>query len=144
MPGVKVTGTVAQIDTIGTVTQGVVSYSAKIAFNAADQGVKPGMSVSATIATGKDANVLLVPNSAVLSVGSNSTVQVLDGVAGAKDGATITLTATPRSITVQTGDSDNSNTVITSGLTEGELIVTHTVTGAAKKSSGGLLGGPGA
>ena len=144
LPGVKVTGTVAQIDTIGTVTQGVVSYSAKIAFNAADQGVKPGMSVSATIATGKDANVLLVPNSAVLSVGSNSTVQVLDGVAGAKDGATITLTATPRSITVQTGDSDNSNTVITSGLTEGELIVTHTVTGAAKKSSGGLLGGPGA
>jgi len=144
LPGVTATGTVAQIDTIGTVTQGVVSYSAKIAFSAADQGVKPGMSVSATIATGKDANVLLVPNSAVLSVGSNSTVQVLDGVAGAKDGVTISLTAAPRSVTVQTGDSDNSNTVITSGLTEGELIVTHTVTGAAKTSSGGLLGGPGA
>ena len=142
LPGVTATGTIAQIDTIGTVTQGVVSYSAKIAFSAADQGVKPGMSVSATIATGKDTGVLLVPNSAVLSVGSNSTVQVLDGVAGAKDGATISLTTTPRSVTVQTGDSDNSNTVITSGLTEGELIVTHTVTGATKTSSGGLLGGP--
>jgi multidrug efflux pump subunit AcrA (membrane-fusion protein) len=102
------------------------------------------MSVSATIATGKDAGVLLVPNSAVLSVGSNSTVQVLDGVAGAKDGATITLSTAPRSVTVQTGDSDNANTVITSGLTEGELIVTHTVTGAVKASSGGLFGGPGA
>jgi len=144
LPGVTATGTVAQIDTIGTVTQGVVSYSAKIAFNAADQGVKPGMSVSATIATGKDTNVLLVPNSAVLSVGSNSTVQVLDGVAGAKDGSTISLSTAPHSVTVQTGDSDNSNTVITSGLTEGELIVTHTVTGATKTSSGGLLGGPGA
>ena len=144
LPGVTATGTVAQIDTIGTVTQGVVSYSAKIVFNAADQGVKPGMSVSATIATGKDTNVLLVPNSAVLSVGSNSTVQVLDGVAGAKDGATISLTSAPRSVMVQTGDSDNSNTVITSGLTEGELIVTHTVTGATKASLGGILGGPGA
>ena len=84
---------------------------------------------------------MLVPNSAVLSVGSNSTVQVLDGVAGAKDGVTITLSTAPRSVTVQTGDSDNSNTVITSGLTEGELIVVHTVTGAAAASSGGLFGG---
>jgi RND family efflux transporter MFP subunit len=141
LPGVTATGTVAQIDTIGTVTQGVVSYDAKIVFNASAQGVKPGMSVSAIIATGKDTSVLLVPNSAVLSVGSNSTVQVLDGVAGVKDGAMVTLTTAPRSITVQTGDSDNSNTVITSGLTEGELIVVHTITGAAAKPSGGLFGG---
>ena len=54
LPGVAATGTVTQIDTIGTVTQGVVSYNAKIAFNASDQGVKPGMSVLATIATGQD------------------------------------------------------------------------------------------
>lgn len=141
LPGVTATGTVAQIDTIGTVTQGVVSYNAKIAFDASDQGVKPGMSVSATIAVGKDAGVLLVPNSAVTSVGSNSNVLVLDGVSGATDGATISLTTTPKSVSVQTGDSDNKNTVITSGLTEGELIVTHTVTGATKTSSGGLLGG---
>jgi HlyD family secretion protein len=141
LPDVMATGTVAQIDTIGTVTQGVVSYSAKIIFDAADQGVKPGMSVSATIATGKDTDVLLVPNSAVLSVGSNSTVQVLDGATGAKDGATISLTTAPHSIAVQTGDSDSSSTVITSGLTEGELIVTHTIIGAVKASSGGLFGG---
>jgi HlyD family secretion protein len=141
LPGVTATGTVSQIDTIGTVTQGVVSYSAKIVFNAADKGVKPGMSVSATIATGKDSGVLLAPNSAVLSAGSTSTVQVLDGVAGAKDGATITLTTAPSSVSVQTGDSDNAHTVIISGLTEGELIVVHTVTGAAPKASGGLLGG---
>jgi HlyD family secretion protein len=143
LPGVKATGTVAQIDTIGTVTQGVVSYNAKIAFDASDQGVKPGMSVSVTIAVGKDVGVLLVPNSAVTSVGSNSNVLVLDGVSGATDGATISLTTTPKSVSVQTGDSDNKNTVITSGLTEGELIVTHTVTGATKAASGGLLSAPG-
>ena len=144
LPGVTATGTVAQIDTIGTVTQGVVSYDAKIAFDAGNQSVKPGMSVSVTIAVGKDVGVLLVPNSAVTSVGSNSNVMVLDNVAGAKDGATISLTTAPKSVSVQTGDSDNQNTVITSGLTEGELIVTHTVTGATKAASGGLLSGPGA
>ncbi|MDE1924675.1 MAG: efflux RND transporter periplasmic adaptor subunit [Patescibacteria group bacterium] len=144
LPGVTATGTVAQIDTIGTVTQGVVSYNAKIAFDASDQGVKPGMSVSVTIAVGKDVGVLLVPNSAVTSVGSNSNVLVLDGVSGAADGATISLTTAPKSVSVQIGDSDNKNTVITSGLTEGELIVTHTVTGATKAASGGLLSGPGA
>jgi RND family efflux transporter MFP subunit len=144
LPSVTTTGTVAQIDTIGTVTQGVVSYNAKIAFDANNQGVKPGMSVSVTIAVGKDSGVLLVPNSAVTSVGSNSNVLVLDNVTGAKDGATISLTTKPKSVSVQTGDSDNKNTVITSGLTEGELIVTHTVTGATKATSGGLLSGPGA
>lgn len=144
LPGITATGTVAQIDTIGTVTQGVVSYNAKIAFDASAQGVKPGMSVSVTIAVGKDVGVLLVPNSAVTSVGSNSNVLVLDGVAGATDGATISLTTAPKSVSVQIGNSDNKNTVITSGLTEGELIVTHTVTGATKAASGGLLSGPGA
>lgn len=144
LPNVTATGTVSQIDTIGTVTQGVVSYNAKIAFDANSQGVKPGMSVSVTIAVGKDSGVLLVPNSAVTSVGSKSTVLVLDGVAGATYGATISLTTAPKSVSVQTGNSDNKNTVITSGLTEGELIVTHTVTGAIKASSGGLLSGPGA
>ena len=144
IPGATATGTVAQIDTIGTVTQGVVSYNAKIAFDAGDQGIKPGMSVSVTIAVGKDSGVLLVPNSAVTSVGSKSTVLVLDGITGATDGATISLTNAPKSISVETGDSDNKNTIITSGLTEGEHIVTHTITGAIKASSGGLLSGPGA
>jgi len=141
LPDITATGTVAQVDTIGTVTQGVVSYGAQIAFNAQGEGVKPSMSVSATIDTGTDSGVLLVPNSAVLSIGSTSTVQVLNNVAGAVDGATISLKTPPQTVSVQTGDSDTSSTVITAGLTEGELIVTYTVTGAAPKASGGLFGG---
>ncbi|MDR3547602.1 MAG: efflux RND transporter periplasmic adaptor subunit [Candidatus Pacebacteria bacterium] len=142
LSGITATGTVAQIDTIGTVTQGVVSYNAKIAFNAADSGVKPGMSASAKISVGKDSDVLLVPNSAVSTVESSSTVQVLDNVPDAKDGATVSTKVTPRLIQVEVGDSDNTNTVITSGLTEGQLIVVHTVTGATAKSSGGLFSAP--
>jgi RND family efflux transporter MFP subunit len=143
LPDVTATGTVSQIDTIGTVTQGVVSYNAKIAFDAVDSGVKPGMSTSANISVGEDSDVLLVPNSAVSTVGSNSTVQVLDNVSGVKDGATVDSNVAPRLVQVEVGDSDNTNTVITSGLTEGQLIVVHTITGATAKASGGLFSAPG-
>jgi HlyD family secretion protein len=143
LPDVTATGTVSQIDTIGTVTQGVVSYNAKIAFDAADSGVKPGMSTSANISVGKDSGVLLVPNSAVSTVGSNSTVQVLDNMSGVKDGATVSTNIAPHLVQVEVGDSDNTNTVITSGLTEGQLIVVHTITGATAKASGGLFSAPG-
>jgi len=143
LPDVTATGTVEQIDSIGTVTSGVVSYNAKILIEVNNPDIKPGMSVSAKISIGTDSDVLLVPNSAVSTVGSNSTVQSLNGVSSAKDGATITLSTAPQAIQVQVGDSDNANTVITSGLKEGDLVVVHTVTGAAAKSSGGLFSAPG-
>ena len=143
LPDVTATGTVEQIDSIGTVTSGVVSYNAKILIEVNTPDIKPGMSVSAKISIGTDSDVLLVPNSAVSTVGSNSTVQSLNGVSSAKDGATITLSTAPQAIQVQVGDSDNANTVITSGLKEGDLVVVHTVTGAAAKSSGGLFSAPG-
>ncbi len=143
LPNVTATGTVEQIDTIGTVTSGVVSYNAKILIGVNDPDIKPGMSVSAKISVGTDSDVLLVPNSAVSTVGSNSTVQSLNGISNATDGATITLSTAPKTTQVQVGDSDSANTVITSGLKEGDLIIVHTVTGAAAKSSGGLFGAPG-
>ena len=43
------TGKVAQIDTIGTVEQGVVSYKVKIAFDTQDERIKPGMTANASI-----------------------------------------------------------------------------------------------
>ena len=43
----SISGQVAEIDTVGTVSQGVVSYALKIAFDTQDTRVKPGMTVSA-------------------------------------------------------------------------------------------------
>ena len=40
---------VAEIDTIGTVSQGVVTYNVKIGLDTQDERVKSGMSVSAVI-----------------------------------------------------------------------------------------------
>lgn len=72
------TGTVEQIDQVGTVTQGVVSYAVKILIDTEDSRIKPGMSVNTTIITNQEDNVLLVPNSAIKTQGKISYVQTFD------------------------------------------------------------------
>jgi HlyD family secretion protein len=86
--GFTATGTVSQVDLVGTVSQGVVSYNVKIAINSADQRIKPGMSVNATITTKQVSDVIVVPSTAVKTVGGKSYVQVFDpkyiaGIVGA-------------------------------------------------------------
>ncbi|MDE2041235.1 MAG: HlyD family efflux transporter periplasmic adaptor subunit, partial [Patescibacteria group bacterium] len=76
--GLDATGTVEQVDQVGTVSQGVVSYSVKILINTNDSRIKPGMSVNVTIVTKQEDNVLLVPSSAVKTQGPVKYVQVLD------------------------------------------------------------------
>ena len=63
--GLTVAGQVTEIDTIGTVSQGVVSYNVQITFDTQDSRIKPGMSVNANVITNVEQNVLTVPNSAV-------------------------------------------------------------------------------
>lgn len=59
VPNLSIPGEVAEIDTIGTVSQGVVSYIIKISFDAQDERVKPGMSVSAAIITDEKTDALM-------------------------------------------------------------------------------------
>ena len=63
--GISATGTVADIDGLGTVTQGVVTYKVKIYFDTTDPRIKSSMSVSANIITSSKNDVLVLPSSAV-------------------------------------------------------------------------------
>ena len=133
--GLTLTGTVAEIDTVGTVTQGVVSYDIKIALDAQDARVKPGMTVNADIQTDVHQNVLTVPASAVKTQGGSSYVQVFspvidDGLVQTAGTQGIIPTTPPQNIPVTVGISDDTNTEITSGLTGGEQIVVRTTTSA--------------
>ena len=51
VPDLTISGKVVQIDSIGTVSQGVVDYNVKISFDTSDNRIKPGMSVTASIIT---------------------------------------------------------------------------------------------
>lgn len=151
--GLTITGKVAQIDNLGTVSQGVVSYNVKIAFDTEDPRVKPGMSVNVSIITNVAPDTLSVPNGAVQTQGGSSFVLGLEQAqtkAVAGQTGVLALTA-PQRIPVQTGLSDDSNTQITGGgLAEGQSIVVQTITvstaktAASSATSALRLGGGGA
>ncbi len=71
------TGTVQEIDQVGTVVSGVVSYAMKVTISTTDSRINPGMSVNATITTNEIDGVLTVPSLAVKTQGNANYVQVM-------------------------------------------------------------------
>ena len=146
--GLTLTGKVSNIDTVGTVTQGVVNYTATISFDATDPRVKPGMSTTASIITKIDADVLTVPSSAIKTTANGSYVQAFDvdpTVTSTTTGGLISATP-PTQIPVTVGISDDSNTEITQGVTEGQSIVIKVIapaTAAKTTTAASLLGNTG-
>ena len=142
--GLSITGKIAAINPLGTVTQGVVSYSVKIAFDRQDSRVKPGMTVNANIQTAVHQNVITVPLSAIKKQGSQTYVLTFSSAI-----ATSTVQAAgtegilpetqPERTDVTVGISDDVNTEIVTGLSEGMQIVTRTIntTAAAARTGGG-------
>lgn len=63
--GLEVEGVVVEINTLGTVTSGVVTYKTKVAFNTDDVRILPNMSVTVDILTDSKDNILYVPSSSV-------------------------------------------------------------------------------
>ncbi len=133
----NMTGQVVEINTLGTVSQGVVTYDVKILFDAQDERIKPGMTISATIITDVKQNVLLVPNSAVKSRGGASYVEMLNEIssdqllAGAANNAGVTSKTSPLQQTIGVGLSNDSVTEVTEGLNEGDVIVERSISASS-------------
>lgn len=119
IPELTITGQVAEVGSIGAVSQGVVNYSIKISADAGDEQIKPGMSVSAAIITDSKIDVLLVSNSAIKQQNGISYVEVM------KNGA-------PEQRVVETGLANDTLTEIINGIDDGEQVITQTITTATK------------
>ncbi|MDR3519738.1 MAG: efflux RND transporter periplasmic adaptor subunit [Candidatus Pacebacteria bacterium] len=138
IPNLTIAGQVVEIDSVGTVSQGVVNYNVQISFDAtSDDGVKPGMSVNAAIITNVAENVLTVPSSAIKTQGGVSYVQMFDTalpapLAGVQGSPSL---VPPKNQTVVTGVSDGTSTQIVSGLNLGDEIVTKTITSTTKTTA---------
>jgi len=76
--GFTATGTVSEVDLVGSVSAGVVSYGVKIAVNTPDPRILPGMSLNVSIVTNEIDGVLIVPTAAVKTQGNRSYVQTFD------------------------------------------------------------------
>lgn len=132
--GLSITGVVADVDLLGTVSQGVVNYGVRIVFDTQDDRVRPSMSVTANIITQVKTDVLTVPSTAVKTQNGASYVEMFDDHQAQGD-TTLTTDAKPRRQTVQLGISNDSDTEITEGLKEGDVIVTKTATASASSAS---------
>ncbi|MFH1183067.1 MAG: efflux RND transporter periplasmic adaptor subunit [Candidatus Moraniibacteriota bacterium] len=112
--GFTATGKVEKMDSLGTITQNVVTYNVTIGFDTLDPRIKPEMSVAASIITIVKQDVIIVPNSAVKFQDNNNYVEILQG-------------QTPAQVNVEIGATNNTDTEIVSGLKEGDQVITQTI-----------------
>lgn len=123
LPNKTFTGKVIGINTNGAISSGVTTYPAVISFDTTPSHVYPNMTVNAQIITKVKNDVLLIPSSAVQTQGGQSFVEVINN-------------NQPQEVAVQTGDSNDTQTEIVSGLSQGEQVVTNNFP-AGQTGSGG-------
>lgn len=123
LENVSIEGEVSDVDTTGTVTQGVVSYGVQISFSTDNESIKPGMSISANIIIDSVSNVLTVQSVAVKTVAGKSYVQVMNSSGKIE-----------RKI-VETGLTDDATIEIKSGVSEGDKVVTSTNSSSGTKKT---------
>ena len=133
---VTVNGTVTGLDVEDTVTNNVVEYGVTVSLVDPPTSLKLGQTASVSITTGTKSDVLSVPTSAVTTVGTRHSVTVRKN---GKDSV----------VQIQTGLTGDSTTEVTSGLSEGDVVVIPTSSGGTGASPSPVAasvparGGPG-
>lgn len=117
-PDKSYTGSVISIDSSGAVSSGVTTYPTVIQLDTEVPELFANMTASANIITNTVDDTILVSSAAVQTSGTQSTVRVL------RNGK-------PQTVTVQTGLSSDTQTAITSGLSEGDNVIDSVTTNSA-------------
>lgn len=127
-----ISGRVSEIETIGTVSQGVVTYNIKISFDTQDDRVKPGMSLSASIITEAKSDVVMIPSSAIKTQNNINYVELFESSLSGTDSAVgtqgVVSPTPPTQRNIEIGISNDTQTEVVSGLKEDEEIVIRTTT----------------
>ncbi len=110
IPGLELNGTVTEISTLGSVDDGVATYTIKINLETSDPRVKPGMSVEANIVTESKADVLLVPTAAISMENGKKFVKILEN-------------GNFRRQEIEAGLEGTTQTEVISGLESGEKVI---------------------
>jgi len=140
LPNASGEGTVISVAPLPVTANSVNTYTVTFTLNSPVQGLKPGMTANATLIVATKSNVLAVPDTALTTRGGRTTVTLLK--AGVQSRVAVTV-----------GLKGDSETEITSGLKEGDVLVLPTViaasgggfpTGGVPGAGTGTLGGAGA
>jgi HlyD family secretion protein len=150
LSGSTLTGTVANVDPSGTVSNGVVNYSVRVNLEPSDAALKLDMTANASLIGEQAENVLAVPTAAIRSGRALNQ-------SNAQSGQTVTNTASsmvlvlkdgqPRPVPVTVGMTAGDLTEVSGDLQAGDevLIVTTTSTSNTTQDFGppdGGVGGP--
>lgn len=112
-PGTQIKGTITNVSPVAQTTGGTTTFPATITFQApSGLALRPGMNANVTIQTAVRQNVLLIPESALRTVGQRTFVTVV------KNGR-----QTDQEI--QIGLRSNGMVEVASGLTQGQKVVLH-------------------
>lgn len=114
-PDKTYTGKIISIDTLGSTSSNVTTYPAVIALDTLSPELLGNMAAQVNIITDTKDQALLVPNSAVQNQNGTYSVQVM------RDGQ-------PTTVDVTIGLASDTQTEITSGLNEGDQVITSTIT----------------
>lgn len=118
-------GEITSIDKNGITSNGTTKYPVEITLTKEDS-MMSGMNASVTITTSEVSDALLVPAAAVTEEGNTSYVYT------EKDSKTGELSGKTE---VQTGDTDGTNIVITSGVSEGDTVYYSMAAGGSSDDS---------
>jgi len=120
--GKTFTGVVATVDRVGTISNNVTSYNANVKLDSNSDQILPNMAATADIIVATATDALFVPTTSLYT----------------QNGATYAKTLVNGKevdVPVETGISSDTDTVITSGLTEGTVVITGTTSAATTSSS---------
>jgi multidrug efflux pump subunit AcrA (membrane-fusion protein) len=120
-PDATLTGSVLAVNTSGSVSSGVTSYTASILLDKTTLNIYTNMAVNAKIITSIKDDVLLVPTAAILTTNGQKVVRTL------VDGKLVNVNA-------EIGSSNDTQTEIISGVNEGDTVVTS-ITATTKTST---------
>jgi HlyD family secretion protein len=134
LPDQTVMGRVERTNPLGTTDQNVTTIKTRIQVLHPDPKLRPGLNAECEFVVSEKKDVLVIPTRAVKTQQGKKTVQVLKG--DGKD-------AKPEPRVVTTGLEAGDSVEVTSGLQEGEKVVTGILQPGAGGGPGGWGGGKG-
>ncbi len=127
VPGLILPGRVTSIAPSANLQSGVVTYVVHITPTQTDARLRAGLTATASIVVDQRRDTLYVPNRAVRNVRGAKVVQVAQ-----PDGQIVEKQ-------VQTGISDDNNTEIIAGLSDGEVVAIVATVSSAPTPAGGMF-----
>lgn len=147
LPEKEYEGTVTKIAEIGTVTNNITTFDVTIALNTTE-GIKIGMSATAEILVEEIKGALFVPIDYIENFGNKKRIRVIPAGVNVNDSATwkstdngISVPYEWREVTI--GSTNSESSVITDGLTAGDVIAIIDETAATTTTGFSLFGGGG-